>query len=510
MKINQNKDFINNEIQLNFDIFKLNISKEDVSPLYWICFKGKNLHKIIFRIFTEVQNSLKISKRKLILNISNLMNCGNTCVSDRIYNVKEKFPIIMIEKLLELWKTHLNKNNKQINNKKLEIIENTEYLIQNHPLSKPVLAVKKLTLPLCKLAGAHAADGSLVKRYPSVHILKLSQKNKQYALVYAKLIRDVFNFEPNMHIEKKCYTVRVSNKIIARYLGLFLDFPYGYKSKIVTIPKIIKNSSMCYQRAFACGIMSYEGSVEMTEVISYGGLSKILRDELIDIFVKSNLKVVKRNYKNKVFLFRTLKLNKEEARKWLSFFVENTEKWWKIKDIIDGYSHAVNDIQTAKKILDSIYSPRSISLTKLIDLIKGKHNGIVYSKDLQKEIKVSDRNTRLMINILNKANILIPKRQGIYINQEIRDEFFNKISLRPVEIAKILKADRKKVQNWKDGWCSIPQSHFKGLLSLAKMDIKNIKNSIRQTYDGRFGYYYNPDVKSWKLPYRPWFREVYT
>lgn len=509
MEINQNKDFINNEIQLNFDIFKLHVSKEDVSPLYWICFKGKNLHKIIFRIFTEVQNSLKISKRKLISNISNLMNCGNTCVSDRVYNVKEKFPIIMIENLLELWKTYLNKNDKQINNKKLEITKNTEFLIQNHPLSKPVLAVKKLTLSLCELAGAHAADGTLVKHYPSVHILKLSQKNKQYALVYAKLIRDIFNFEPNIHIEKKCYTVRVSNKIIARYLNLFLDFPYGDKSRIVTIPRIIKNSSMGHQRAFACGVMSYEGSVEMSGVISYGGLSKILRDELTDIFVKSNLKVIKRSYKNKVFLFRIHKLNKEEARKWLSFFVENAEKWWKIKDIINGYSHSVVDIQTAKKILDSIYSPRSISLAKLIDLIKSKHKGVVYSKDLQKEIKVGYRNAVLMINILNKTNILIPKRWGIYINQEIHNEFFDKINLRPVEIAKILKVKRKDVQYWKDRECSIPQVHFKRLLSLAKMDIKDIKNSIRKTYNGRFGYYYNPDVKSWKLPYRPWFKEVY-
>jgi len=515
MKISKNKDLEriesdNKNNNLNLDLFRLHIPKEDIKPISWVCFKGKYLHKIFFKMFIEVQNSLKISRRKLISIIANSINCGKTCVSDRVYNVKDCFPIIMIERMLLLWKNHLNENNEQFKRKKLEIIKNTEFLKQNHPKAREILAVKKISPLLCKLAGAHAADGTLLKYYSSA-ILKLAQKDERYALLYSRWIKSVFNFEPCINIEKKCYSVRVYNKMISRYFYIFLDFPYGVKSKNVIIPKIIKNSNIKYQRAFACGVMTYEGSVQMDGAVSYGGLSKSLRNDLVNILFKSGLNVVSRDYKNKVFLFRTHKLSMEDIKKWLDFFAEDTEKWWKLKDKTDNRSPHIENIKMANKILDSIYSPRYISISKLIDVVEKRYkNKIIKSKDIQKEIISSNGTAILLMNILKRMNILIPKKQGIFIDQELHSKVFNETRLRPKEIAKRLKVRRKDVQHWKDRDCSIPLIHFKRLIRLAKMSPKDIDGSIRETYDGKAGYVYNSDFKTWKLPYRPWFKEVYS
>ena len=195
-------------------------------------------------------------------------------------------------------------------------------------------------------------------------------------------------------------------------------------------------SNFEYKNAFALGVMTFEGSVEMSKVVSYGGLSKILRDELVDIFLESNLKVKKRNYKNRVFLFRAPRLDKEESKKWIDFFAENTRKWWKMKDIIEGYTHSVNNLKSAEDILNSVFATRLTSLTELLDIIREKYsNKNINSHILKKEINMSKEKLRLFTNFLTEMNIL-----------------------------------------------------------------------IRKTYNG---YYYNPDIKSWKLPYRPWFEGCY-
>ena len=360
MKINQTKYLIENKSNIpkypaNFDLFKLHLSKEDKDPLSWICFMGNDIHKILWNMFIETQDSLEISRKDLISIISNSINCSKTYASNRIYPINNKFPIILIEELIMLWGASLNKNRYEIDEKKQEIIANTKYLIQNHPKAKKTLAVKKLTKTLCKIAGAHAADGTLLKRYDSLNILKLAQKDRQYASIYAQWIKGIFGLEPCFNIEKHCYSVRISNKVISRYFNVFLNFPYGNKSKIVDMPRIIKESDIENQKAFACGVMTYEGSIEMSNVVSYGGLSNKLRDELVNIFIKLGLKITKRDYKNKVFLLRTNKLNKYDSEYWLQFFVENTEKWHRLKDIIEDFTYSIGNIETAKDIFDKLY-----------------------------------------------------------------------------------------------------------------------------------------------------------
>jgi predicted transcriptional regulator len=488
--------------KLDFDLLKLHI-QEDIKPMSWICFKGENLHKIFLDMFIELQNHLNISKRELMFDLAKSIKCTKTCVSDRIYNIRSTFPIILVEALLILWKNSLQKNEEELINKKQEILKNTDFLVQNHPKSKQIPALKVLTIPFCELLGIHAADGTLLKRYSATYILKIIQKDKSDALIYSNLMKDIFNITTHHSLEKGYHCIRIHNKIVSRYFNIFFDFPFGDKSKTVVIPKIIQDSGVEYQKAFAKGVMTFEGSVERDGVVSYGGLSEKLRDQLCDIFLNCGLIVKKRNYKNKVFLLRTPKLKKQEAEKWKILFTEGTEKWLKLQDIINGYNFHVDNLDNALKIIDSMFPVKKHSLTSIVRLIIDKYSSkTVHLKELRKELKISKTTLNLFIGILNQMNILIPKRQGIFLNDETHKKIFNKINLKNKDLSKIFDVKIWNIKHWKDQSCSIPLNYIDKILSLANMDAEEIKNSQRQTYDGKSGYIYNQEVRTWKLPYR--------
>lgn len=62
-------------------------------------------------------------------------------------------------------------------------------------------------------------------------------------------------------------------------------------------------------------------------------------------------------------------LTKSEALKWIELFEPNTEKWFKLYDLIYGFSKRVSSFEDATLVLNSIYPEQSSSKIILKDVL---------------------------------------------------------------------------------------------------------------------------------------------
>ena len=80
-----------------------------------------------------------------------------------------------------------------------------------------------------------------------------------------RLIFTLFGYHIKIETKEKekggYYCVHFSNKILGRYLKNIFDFPMGKKSRIVDAPKLVKNGLFTIQKAFARGLIQFDGSV---------------------------------------------------------------------------------------------------------------------------------------------------------------------------------------------------------------------------------------------------------
>ena len=148
----------NTEEIKEFDLFKLHDLNLDIKPKSWICVSGKGLKEKLFKLLIEICDSNQISKSSVIRQIAQNLNCPFSNIKRVIY-CRIRVPLPAILELLNLWSTKLNKSEIELINKKKELQNSFEILKSNFSLAKPMKAVKKLSINLAKICGAHAADG---------------------------------------------------------------------------------------------------------------------------------------------------------------------------------------------------------------------------------------------------------------------------------------------------------------------------------------------------------------
>src|SRR3989338_8881233 len=139
--------------QNQFDLFKLHDRVQDKDPRWsWIRASGKDLAPYVYLLIRELTekygtNNTAKEIKKLVpkLSIDSILNY--------FWSKYESFPLVFLE-AISMQFTNQTKISQEIQ-KRIDILSISRYD------SKPIKAIKELNLSLCKLAGAHAADGAL-------------------------------------------------------------------------------------------------------------------------------------------------------------------------------------------------------------------------------------------------------------------------------------------------------------------------------------------------------------
>ena len=229
-----------------FDLFKLYVIDEDIGPRSYIKVYGKNLFSQINVIINDVLNKndkiTYLSKR-----IARSLNCHTDTILKALIGKSSgnwiSLPIIL--ELLNEWKIKCNKNDYDVEEIKQLLQIHFEKLSCGSKKEHEVKAVRNLDETLAKIAGAHMADGHLLKEKTlggcSYKIMIVDEyRSNLYA--FSKWIKEVFGI--NVKIEKSnsnAWEINIRNKIMGRYLEIFFGFPAGVKT-YYNLPNIIENS----------------------------------------------------------------------------------------------------------------------------------------------------------------------------------------------------------------------------------------------------------------------------
>lgn len=450
-------------MDLKFDLFKLQ-QFEDKYPRTWICARGKNLNSILREIILKncdgsylsfarkIGESLNIKHKSIYENILKIVNQKDLWIS---------FPLLQY--LINLERID-----------KFRIYQDIEYLRMNNSSTKPVKAVKELNETFCKLAGAHAADGHIGKRY-RVDIID----HYQYAVkCYAKWTCDLFGIELKVHKDKKtdAWLVQYKSKIISRYLNEFFGFPVGRKTYTVSEPEIIKKSGQNFRRAFALGAMTFEGSVEVSGRASMKVKSKDFRDSVSDIMKKDGLKVSDGFSCGKYTLSSNRAITKEDREKWSKYFEEGTTKWEKIT--INGDLKSIYDNPILNKIIDKISNVKIFDARWLYDELAKENVRIHFEHfgaylDLLIKYGKIKKIKRTLFDDFSLDGIA-ESNVSVILPYDQAHEMFKDVE----SISSKSNIPKSTIYNWRASYWGIPLSKFYEILKIRKESINDYKGKI--------------------------------
>lgn len=480
---------------MKFNLFQLHDDREDKSPRSWLRLKGEKLLEEVRSILSEIINKhgslpniSKIVAERLDANpltVENNLRCirNNKWYTSR----KNDVSIPLIDALLKIWDI------KRYEKKKWELIELTEFLIAYK--SKPTKAVKELILELCKIAGAHAADGTLshtrFSKSGFAHRWIIIERDEKAIKSLKEWIENVFGV--NVNIKKSNYEdafkIVIDNKVIFRYLTKILGFKTGHKIYTVSMPSVIQKSNLNMRRNFALGVLTFDGCVDIHGYVRMGLMNEKLRDSVVEVMKEDGIDVKFSRYKRGEFVMRVF--IKENDPRILNYFDGNSIKYILAKFFIDG--------SNAENIME-LFNGNVNSKINLRDVLEISRKLRVYTiSTLRKCLELSHRTMRAYLRILEKAGYLevirpkdivtiplvldnIDDKTAVMLENNYRDEFFNRVLIgsSQKDLARVIGVFPSVVNNWKCGRNKIQIKYLKRLLNINnKMDEKEILDSIK-------------------------------
>lgn len=386
-----------------FDLFKLHVPEEDIKPRSWVRASGKNLTKKLRKL-----TSNKIQERYSINSIATIISkdikVKKNTICSQLYNflnsnyIKRK-NFISLQIINSLIKNFYPEDYDEL---KWQLIKSIEYMTTGCPKSNPTYAPKRLSNEFSELAGAHAADGTLVRYATSnkgfQYRLWISDKDKGSLEYIKKIIKNLFdlNVEVNKCKYDNSYQIILDNKVVVRYLNKFLGFKYGNKTETVDAPKIIK-ANQTYSRAFLRGFLSFDGCVDY-----YGYVRISIKNKNIIEYLKKTLNKdgIHTNYNEEntrkgVFSLRT---NIENKSKLLDYFIKESNKWSRLNFFLN---------KEKDKELDILFQKEKIGKFAITDILKKskKLNLFTYNM-IKKHFDISARSLRAHLRILENAQII--------------------------------------------------------------------------------------------------------
>ncbi len=394
---------------MQLDLFTLHDPLLDDAPRKWIAGKGKELKQALGELIDEIA-ARGLSKAKLCRHLMKKFGISKPTAERIVYLRKEFYPLVFIEQLLNL----ANKPEKRF-----FVQKKIEFLKTNQPPEKVVKAPKVLTKNLCKIAGAHAADGTLAGNF-----FCITDEHKTNIDAFGKWVEKEFGLSYAARSKSEHeWAIAFNNKIFGRYLHKIFGFCNGNKIYTVNEPQIIKKSTIELRKSFALGALTFEAGVGMKNQVEFCVASKKFQEDICQILEQTGVKFHKMEKQSgRYWRFWSNSLTKDETIKWMQLFEPQTEKWLKLYESINGYRGAVNSINDAIDIFDRVYPHKSaskVSLKKVLLAIMQLKETHRYklAEYLAKEAKLKSfggrwaHGLRHYLDILKQANIISTERR---------------------------------------------------------------------------------------------------
>lgn len=426
------------------DLFQL--FEGDDGKLGKIVANGENLKEVIKEMLSSIHRD--ISKTELVKHLTEKLDISQVTAERLVYldrksssTEKEWFYLSYLQELSNL-----------SSKEKLEIQSKIDFLKINNSASFPIKARKHLTEDLCKIVGAHAADGTLRTGEGESTYIAIVDQYRENLEALARWFKNTFEVDLKVKPVPKesMWKVAFHNKVIGRYLNKIFGFKSGNKTYDVKEPGIIKNSSLKYRKFFALGYLTFESGIGIKSQVELSTRSEEMKEAIYQILDESGVKVTNKKEKDKRNLWRLWSnhLSEEQAKKWLSFFEKNTEKWFKLYEHANGFQGKVNNFEDAVKAFSEVFPPKSGSKTSLKEIL-----------EVLKEEKEACR-----YKIQDKI-------------EEMESKWAHSLShyLKILEQANIIKIEKGKFGKKKSFGSVVRNVHI-----------------------------YNSNISEWNVPYRPW------
>ncbi len=516
----------------NFNLFSLN-SRVDVHPRTWICIGGKELPTFVRKLEKEVIEKQGLTRENLSRELARSLNCSHTSFKQLFQEKRAFYPLPFILKLSKL------AQNKKILKK---INSETTFLKVNSASAKPLKVCKKLNINLAKLIGSFMADGSLsiqiifsarekrklkpivetllknsqrfslnyskkrnehylnitknknninlidslqTKRLTNIqshYAIELSDAYKDNVLFFKNLVINEFGVNPNKFYKKEnMWRVTFSNKIVARFLEKFFEIWPGKKSDDAFEPAIIKKAHLKMRKAFALGLLTFDGCITKQGKMCYSSNSKTLIEALADIWKRDGIEYGRSKTKRGDYTINAYLTN--DKKKLLQYFEPNTQKWKLI--------HWLEGDLTKKPVIKET-TVTKISEEKIFNLLRRKKNCDIiyltkffgckqstaryYLKTLKKQKRiVLSRN----IKSINPKNV--SEKTMVLVNKKWHKKLFNGIKKRFVydkEFATSLDIPKATLSAWKLRKNHIPLHRLETMCKTLNLDFQKFCNNL--------------------------------
>lgn len=516
---------------------------EDVHPRTWICLKGPRLQIICKNLEKEILKDQGWCREKLSKEIAYRLKCAHTTVKQTLLGKHEFFPIPIITELLKL-----SKNKEKISK---EIKNNIKYLKVNSASAKPIRAIYELNENLAKILGAFMADGSLSiqvviaaynyndlekaksklrglkihystgiapsrnQNYISVqanknnfqtlkkvlsslnyliqthHSIELSDEYKDSVEAFVEWIKKEFDIIPN-RFEKRRNAWRVSfqNKILSRYLMRFFEVKPGPKAYYAFEPKIIKRSNLKLRRAFAKGVLMFDGCVTKDRKISLGTVSRDLSNSIKQIWKEDNIKFresisergcySKLNKNYILFTISTTAKNKKE--KLLKYFEVHTQKW-KLLNWLSGNLNYIPIIKEDYSLsLEKVF--KFLQKTKVCDVIYLKNHFQCAHTTMYTYLRVLKNQGKIKLsNQPSKLNNYVSENTTIFLRDKYHQLLFKNIRKkfgRDKNFIKFIGIHKATFSSWRVKKNRIPVDILREICKILDLNFNKISKNIKE------------------------------
>lgn len=435
--------------EIRFDLFELHDSKLDAKPRSWICADKKEIEKEVHDLINESILAIKGSRRDLSRIISKKLNISIVTSDTLVCERKEWIPLVFILELLKISKKE---------EEKFKFIDKINHLANNTPPRVVTKVPKKLTINLCKIAGAHAADGCLFKN----NLFQITDGDFLNVKAFQNWLK--LEFDLNYKIKRveastNEWKIGFHNKVFGKFLHTFFDFPYGKKVDSTGMPNVIRHSTSEFRKAFTMSVLGYESGLGAARDVSLCVLSKKFRDDIAMVINENNIPITILDRPSMTYWrFWSGRLSSEDAKQWMSLFEPNTEKWYKLQEYSFGFKGKVSSFEEAINALNKVYPKLSAS------------------------------------KVITSEVLLVIKK----LNQTHRHEIVN-----------ILRVE-KNLLNYGGKWAHSLRHHLDILKDTNMIKVQKKRFGAKKSFGTivREEYCYNPNVEEWVLPVRELFEEI--
>lgn len=515
-------------------------SATDIHPRTWICLSGAKLANIIKELERTILNENNTNRTALSKFISSKYQSSTNTVG-RILQGNTKFYPIPI--LLEMLK--LTRNPKKVTE---EINEAAEYLKVNSASARQIRAVKILNENLSKILGAFMADGSLsiqvviathnrpgldsikseienykinyslgraISRnqfYVSIQVnqgntdninklighhrknlkiqthfgIELTDAYRDNVEAFKNWLGEEFNIQPNRFDRKKdAWRVAYSNKILSRYLTKFFEVIPGPKTYTAFEPEIIRTSELPIRKAFAKGVLMFDGCVNKNSKILFSTVSSKLFESIREIWKNDQIKfgnyLSNRRGRTEFCLF-TVQNNK--LGKLLAYFENGTQKekllrWLNgnlnSKPIIVPRHNSLISTQNILEVLRKIKKCDSEFIKKQFNCTHTTAR--IYMKILKTQGKIT------LTNRPNGINDCVDSATTVLLKKDFHDLVFRKIKKQfyiNENFSRFLGIHKATLSAWKTRKNRIPLRILKEFSDILNIDhAKTLQNVVR-------------------------------